>query len=96
MTNLSDSLEDKIQSETYGFFPIPITRYQCPNHDDLKKTILKWMANESFLETHGREAISHNVKQVGPTNKLLLDCPEIEDALNLALSIHTHHAYITY
>lgn len=93
MTNLSDSLEDKIQSETYGFFPIPITRYQCPNHDDLKKTILKWMANESFLETHGREAISHNVKQVGPTNKLLLDCPEIEDALNLAISKHNQHAF---
>lgn len=93
MTNLSDSLQDKIQSETYGFFPIPITRYQCPNHDDLKKTILKWMAEESFLETHGREAISHNVKQVGPTNKLLLDCPEIEDALNLAISKHNQHAF---
>ena len=93
MTNLSDSLEDKIQSETYGFFPIPITRYRLQEHESIKKDILSWMQDEKILESHGREAISHNVSQIGPTNKLLLDCPHIEDALNAAINKHNTHSF---
>ena len=47
---LSDKLEDKITNETYGLFPIPISKYTLPNHTDLKTQILNWMGEEDILK----------------------------------------------
>ena len=40
---LSDTLEDVITNETYGLFPVPISKYTLPNHDVLKQQIMLWV-----------------------------------------------------
>ena len=92
MPDLSDSLTDKIQQETYGLFPIPVTKVSLPNHDQYKQQILTWMAQQSILEKHSREAICYNVAQIGETNQLLLDLPDLaQDILNAAIT-HNNNA----
>jgi hypothetical protein len=92
MPDLSDSLTDKIQQETYGLFPIPVTKVSLPNHDQYKQQILTWMAQQSILEKHSREAICYNVSQIGETNQLLLDLPDLaQDILNAAIT-HNNNA----
>ena len=71
---LSDTLLDKIQHETYGLFPTPVTKYTCPNHKELKEQILLWMNESKILEKHGRESICHNVVQVGNNNECVNAC----------------------
>ncbi len=89
---LSDDLTDQIQQETYGLFPIPITKYSLPNHDDLKQQILTWMSSQEILQDHNRNAICHNVIQVGPNNKLLNDIPDLAQSFINAVTIHNDNS----
>ena len=75
--SLSDSLNEVVTQETYGLFPIPITRYSAPNHDDIKAQILNWMSTQDIVKDHKRNAICHNVIQVGPNNQLIQDVPDL-------------------
>ena len=36
---LSDTLESAITNETYGLFPVPISKFSLPNHDALKQEL---------------------------------------------------------
>ena len=90
---LSDSLEDKITVETYGLFPLPVTKYTNPNHTQHKKDILEWMSSNTIVNPHGREAISHNISQIGPNNQLLLDLPHIAQQLITATRSHNDNAH---
>ena len=89
---LSDKLEDKITNETYGLFPIPISKYSLTNHDILKTQILNWMGNEDILKKSGRESITHNVVQIGKNNQLLHDLPSVADAFKVAISQHNDNS----
>ena len=93
MDKLSDKLEDAIQSETYGFFPIPITKYTAQNHAELKKGILQWMSKEDILQKHGRESICHGIAQVGDTNKLMNDYQELSDTIMDAVKKHNQASF---
>jgi len=75
--NLSDSLETAIDFETYGLFMIPVTKYSAP---DLVDDVLKWARNQDFVK-HDRQAISHNIQQIGETNQILTDIPELKALL---------------
>ena len=77
MENLSDDLNDIVQAETYGFFPIPITRIKLTNHEALKKSIFEWIGKEDILEKHGRESICHGISQLGETNRLVNENQEL-------------------
>jgi hypothetical protein len=79
--SLSDTLEDKIQREHYGLFPSAVSKVSVPNHDDFKQQILEWMSTEDLQLKTDRNAISHNVAQVGPNNKLINDLPIIHKLL---------------
>ena len=89
---LSDSLTDKITNETYGLFPTPISKFTLPNHDLLKKDILEWMNSSDILQKHVRSSITHNVVQVGESNKLLLDLPQVADAYQTAIVQHNENS----
>lgn len=93
MSNLSDSLTDKIQQETYGLFPIPVTKVSLPNHDQYKQQILTWMASQNILEKHGREAICFNVSQIGETNSLLNDISDLGQQLLNAAITHNNNSH---
>ena len=86
---LSDKLEDAITNETYGLFPTPVSKYTVPNHDELKQKILSWMGSSNILDRSGRESITHNIVQIGESNKLLLDLPEVASTFKQA--IHQHN-----
>jgi len=75
--NLSDSLETAVDFETYGLFMIPVTKYNC---SDLVDDVLKWARNQDFVK-HDRNAISHNIQQIGETNQILQDLPHVKSAL---------------
>ena len=75
--NLSDSLETAVDFETYGLFMIPVTKYSSP---DLVDDVLKWARNQDFVK-HDRQAISHNIQQIGETNQILTDIPELKALL---------------
>ena len=89
---LSDTLEDVITNETYGLFPVPISKYTLPNHDVLKQQIMLWMKDSEILKKSGRESITHNVVQIGETNKLLTDLPDVADAFKNAISQHNDNS----
>jgi len=89
---LSDTLEDKITNETYGLFPTPISKFSLSNHTVLKTQILNWMGDEDILKKSGRESITHNVVQIGETNKLLTDLPDVADAFKNAISQHNDNS----
>ena len=89
---LSDTLEDKITNETYGLFPCPISKFTLPNHDILKQQILVWMGEEDILKKSGRESITHNVVQVGKTNQLMNDLPDVANAFKHAISHHNDNS----
>lgn len=91
-SQLSDSLDNKVTQETYGLFPIPITRYSASNHDDLKQQILNWMSNQDLLPDHKRNAICHNVLQVGPNNQILNDLPDLAQTLLDATTLHNNNS----
>lgn len=75
--NLSDSLDDQVTFETYGLFMAPVTKYSM---EDFVPKIISWMKNEDFVD-HDRQAICHNVQQIGPTNKILDDLPDLKSEL---------------
>ena len=85
---LSDTLEDVITNETYGLFPTPISKYTLPNHDVLKQQIMLWMKDSEILKKSGRESITHNVVQIGESNKLLNDLPQVASAFDSAIGQH--------
>ena len=85
---LSDTLEDKITNETYGLFPTPISKFTLPNHDVLKQQILLWMKDNEILKKSGRESITHNIVQIGESNKLLTDLPQVANAFQEAITQH--------
>ena len=85
---LSDSLDDAVTQETYGLFPVPITRYSLPNHDDIKAKILEWMSKQDIISDHKRNAICHNVLQVGPNNQLIQDIPDLAQCIINAVNLH--------
>ena len=85
---LSDSLDDAVTQETYGLFPVPITRYSLPNHDDIKAKILEWMSKQDIITDHKRNAICHNVLQVGPNNQLIQDIPDLAQSIINAVTLH--------
>ena len=59
---LSDTLDNvKTTNETYGLFPVPVSKYTVPNHEDLKKDILSWMNSSDIIQQHVRSSITHNV-----------------------------------
>jgi len=92
---LSDNLTETIanQQETYGVFPIPVSKIKLANHETYKKQILNWMSTQDFLKQHGREAICFNVLQVGPTNQLLLDLPDLAQDILDAVNKHNDNAH---
>lgn len=92
MTQLSDSLTDKIQVETYGLFPTPVTKVSLGKHQEYKKEILNWMSTSDIKEKHGREAICHNITQVGDNNALLQSHPHIAEDLINAVIQHNNNA----
>ena len=75
--NLSDNLETAIDFETYGLFMIPVTKYSSPH---LVDDVLKWARNQDFVK-HDRQSISHNIQQIGETNQILIDIPELKALL---------------
>ena len=75
--SLSPNLDDVVQFETYGLFMTPVTKYDL---SDFVPKILSWMKNEDFVD-HDRNSICHNVQQIGPTNKILEDLPDLEAEL---------------
>ena len=89
---LSDTLEDKITNETYGLFPTPISKFTLPNHNILKQQILKWMGEEDIMKKSGRESITHNIVQIGETNKLLNDLPDVASAFKNAIAQHNDNS----
>ena len=93
MTNLSDSLTDKITAETYGLFPLPVTKYTNPDHQQHKQEILQWMTSQDLKHDHGREAICHNITQVGDNNQLLTQLPHIAQTLIQAVNQHNTNAH---
>ena len=90
---LSSTLTDKISQETYALFPTPVTRYSVANHEDLKRQILLWMKDQDLQENTGREAISHNVTQIGENNAAINEIPDLKDAIQTALQFHNKNAY---
>ena len=89
---LSDILEDKITNETYGLFPTPISKFSLHNHTELKTQILNWMGDSELLQKSGRESITHNVVQVGKTNQLMNDLPDVANAFKHAISHHNDNS----
>jgi len=89
---LSDTLESAITNETYGLFPVPISKFSLPNHDALKQEILYWMKESEILQKSGRESITHNVVQIGKNNQLLHDLPSVADAFKVAISQHNDNS----
>ena len=89
---LSDTLEDKITNETYGLFPTPISKYTLPNHDVLKQQVLLWMKDNDILKKSGRESITHNIVQIGESNKLLNDLPQVANAFQEAIDQHNNNS----
>ena len=89
---LSDTLEDVITNETYGLFPVPISKYTLPNHDVLKQQIMLWMKDSDILKKSGRESITHNVVQIGESNKLLNDLPQVASAFETAINQHNDNS----
>jgi hypothetical protein len=89
---LSDTLQEKVTQETYGLFPTPVTRYSIPNHDDLKQQILRWMESNDIIDDHKRNAICHNVIQVGPNNKIVNDLPDLYNTLIQAATYHNDNS----
>ena len=89
---LSDTLEDKITNETYGLFPTPISKYTLPNHDVLKQQVLLWMKDNDILKKSGRESITHNIVQIGESNKLLNDLPQVANAFQEAIDQHNSNS----
>ena len=79
--SLSPNLDDVVQYETYGLFMTPVTKYDMT---DFVVPILNWMKNEDFVD-HDRQTICHNVQQVGPTNKILEDLPDLKEELLTAV-----------
>lgn len=79
--SLSPNLDDVVQYETYGLFMTPVTKYDMT---DFVVPILNWMKNEDFVD-HDRNTICHNVQQVGPTNKILEDLPDLKAELLTAV-----------
>jgi uncharacterized protein (TIGR02466 family) len=79
--SLSPTLDDVVQYETYGLFMTPVTKYDMT---DFVVPILNWMKNEDFVD-HDRNTICHNVQQVGPTNKILEDLPDLKAELLTAV-----------
>ena len=47
------------------------------------------MGTTNILERSGRESITHNIVQIGESNKLLLDLPEVASTFKQA--IHQHN-----
>ena len=90
---LSDSLDDKVTQETYGLFPVPITRYTVSNHDDIKAQILNWMSKQDIQQDHKRNAICHNVLQVGPNNQLLNEIPDLANTIIKAVTLHNDNSF---
>ena len=89
---LSDTLESAITNETYGLFPVPISKFSLPNHEGLKQEILLWMQKSEILKKSGRESITHNVVQIGENNQLLHDLPNVADAFKTAISQHNDNS----
>jgi len=78
MTNLSDNLNDKVQFETYGLFMTPVTKY---NLQEFVDPVLSWMKNQDFVDLNERKVLCHNVQQIGKTNQILKDLPDLNQAL---------------
>jgi len=89
---LSDTLESVITNETYGMFPVPISKFTLPNHEGLKQEILLWMQKSEILKKSGRESITHNVVQIGENNQLLHDLPNVADAFKTAIAQHNDNS----
>ena len=85
---LSDSLDDAVTQVNLRLFPVPITRYSLPNHDDIKAKILEWMSKQDIISDHKRNAICHNVLQVGPNNQLIQDIPDLAQCIINAVNLH--------
>lgn len=75
---LQPNLEDKISFETYGLFMTPVTKYSLEEFID---PVLSWMKNQDFVDINERKVLCHNVQQVGETNKILKDLPDLNQAL---------------
>ena len=93
MSILSDNLESKIQHQTFGFFPAPVTQYKVDNHEEIKTLILKWMEQQDIKEKTGRETICHNVAQFGENNTALNDIPELNKVITEAVDYHNKNAF---
>ena len=90
---LSDTLDNvKTTNETYGLFPVPVSKYTVPNHEDLKKDILSWMNSSDIIQQHVRSSITHNVVQVGENNTLLANLPQVAEVMQTAVLQHNNNS----
>ena len=90
MSELSQSLEKEVlhKNQIYGCFPTPISTYEVPEHKQLKQEILKWMSKQDINPDHQRKMISHNVVEIGKSNELLNDCPNVKQTLLNLINTH--------
>lgn len=91
----TEKVEDMLSrpQETYALFATPITQHKIQGHNQLKVDILNWMSNNNILEKHNRQAICHNISQIGDTNKLIHDIPQIGHHILDAVNKHNYNSY---
>ena len=51
-----------------------------------------WMKDSDILKKSGRESITHNVVQIGESNKLLNDLPQVASAFETAINQHNDNS----
>ena len=76
-----------IERETYGLFMTPVSKYRIPEFVD---PVLEWMKNEDFVDINERSVLCHNVQQIGKTNKILQDLPDLEKQLLECVHFHNN------
>ena len=78
---LSDNLDNAVTNEVYALFALPVGRYAFPNFPTVKKQIFKWIETQDIRPEHDRNAITHNVSQIGKRNTILEDNASVADFL---------------
>ena len=53
---------------------------------------MEWMSTVNILDRSGRESITHNIVQIGESNKLLTDLPDVANAFKQAIYQHNDNS----
>ena len=91
-TSIHDIKQDfsehtRLDRETYGLFMTPVSKF---NIEEFVDPVLKWMKNQDFVEINERAVLCHNVQQVGKTNQILKDMPDLEQQLMECVHFHNN------